>query len=67
MDTAALEKLIEPLGSLPNGTVVVVNAETGATVVAATQAAALDAFEAEYGWGVPAHVHVVGSTRCAIG
>jgi hypothetical protein len=49
------------LADVQPGTVVAVNAETGDYVTAATEDAALEAFEAKYGWGVPAVVHVVTS------
>lgn len=61
MDSSALEKVVAPLGALPPGTVVVVNTETGETVMGATHDSALEAFETKYGWGVPAAVYVVNA------
>jgi hypothetical protein len=55
-----IEQMMRPaLAGVRPGSVVAVNAETGDFVIAPTEAAALDAFEEEFGWGVPAVVHVV--------
>jgi hypothetical protein len=61
MNSAAIEQVMQvALAEAPPGSVVALNAETGEFVTAPTEDAALEAFEAEYGWGVPAVVHVVG-------
>ena len=59
MATEHCTAMVANLPTLPNGTVVVVNTETGEYIVGETQAAALEAFEQKFDWGVPAYVHVV--------
>ena len=59
MDTDHSDAMLSNLPDLPEGTVVVINTETGDYIVGETEDAALDAFEQKYDWGVPAYVHVV--------
>ena len=59
MGTEHSDAMLGMLPELPEGTVVVINTETGEFIVGQTEAAALDAFEQKFDWGVPAYVHVV--------
>ena len=59
METEHCEAMLANVPKLPVGTVVVINTETGEYIVGETEAAALDAFEQKYDWGVPAYVHIV--------
>jgi hypothetical protein len=59
MGHAVLDTCRTRLSQLPPRTVVAINAETGEIVAAASEEAALTAFEERFGWGVPACVHVI--------
>ena len=59
MGTEHSETMAAYLPKLPDGTVVVINTETGEYIAGESQAAALEAFEKKFDWGVPAYVHVV--------
>ena len=59
MGTEHSDAMLGNLPKLPEGTVVVINTETGEFIIGQTEAAALDAFDQKFDWGVPAYVHVV--------
>ncbi|MFM2422719.1 MAG: hypothetical protein RL291_1249 [Pseudomonadota bacterium] len=60
MTQSLIARFVPHAASLPRGTVIVLNCETGDYVSAATEAEALDTFGARFGWGVSCVVHVVG-------
>ena len=59
MGTEHSDAMLAFLPELPEGTVVVINTETGDYIIGENEDSALDAFEQKFDWGVPAYVHVV--------
>lgn len=54
-----LAQFVPGAASLPRGTVLVINTESGEYVAAQSERAALDLFAERFGWGVPGYVYMV--------
>jgi hypothetical protein len=59
MSAALVAAFVKDIARIPRGTVIAINSETGDYTTGASAEEALRAFEARYGWGVAAYVHVV--------